>query len=396
MRLPSGATILDPWNGAGTTTEAGAAHGYSVHGYDINPVMVLVAKARLLTSTVLPSIDPICSDILRKARRATISLLNDPIEAWLSPATTASIRRIEISIQRLLVPAPAYVPIISRGTLDAVSSLAAFYYTALFKTLRLLLSPLRGSNPTWFPQGAPKTRLRLSEAVIHRTFAAEVRRLAQALDSGIATRTQVTGNIELAASSALPMAEASVDAVVCSPPYCTRLDYAIATTPELAVLGADHAAIRRLRDAMIGSPTISSGSHNIATHDWGRTCAHFLRRVREHPSKASGGYYSKVFLSYFAGMSTSLRELARIAKPSAPVILVVQDSYYKDVRNDLATILSEMARSVGFSLEHRDDFVVGTSLRSINTRSRAYHRNCAVIESALLFRRTAASYTQEN
>ena len=37
-------------------------------------------------------------------------------------------------------------------------------------------------------------------------------------------------------------------------------------------------------------------------------------------------------------------------------VLVVQDSYYKDVHNDLPTITAEMAQSVGLKLQRREDF----------------------------------------
>jgi len=51
--------ILDPWNGSGTTTFAAAKNGFRSHGCDLNPVMVIVAKARLLHKSTAPSLHPI-------------------------------------------------------------------------------------------------------------------------------------------------------------------------------------------------------------------------------------------------------------------------------------------------------------------------------------------------
>jgi DNA modification methylase len=384
-----GATILDSWNGAGTTTEAGVAAGLSVHGYDINPVMVLVAKARLLTDSVLGSIEPICGDILRKAaRQITRTTHGEPLGAWLSPATAAAVRAIELSIQRLLVNTRKYQLIADLSTLKDLSSLAAFYYTALFKTLRQLLAPLRGSNPTWFKQKSPTPQLQISTSAIHDIFRHEVRQLAASLNAGVTINQQITASLDTSSSITLPLSDRSIDAVITSPPYCTRLDYAIATLPELALIGADHAILRNLRDSMIGSPTVSSATPHTLTA-WGPTCAKFLEQIQAHPSKASAGYYLKTFLSYFDKIDRSFAELARVMRPSAPAVIVVQDSYYKDVHNDLATTLSEIAEIQGFILSHRDDFLIGTSLRSINSRSRTYRKSCSVVESVLLFRRQA-------
>src|SRR5215471_1272563 len=48
--LADSARIMDSWNGSGTTTAVGAGMGYAVLGFDLNPVMVVAAKARLLTT----------------------------------------------------------------------------------------------------------------------------------------------------------------------------------------------------------------------------------------------------------------------------------------------------------------------------------------------------------
>ncbi|MDQ0340574.1 tRNA G10 N-methylase Trm11 [Caldalkalibacillus uzonensis] len=46
LDLPWSATVMDPWNGTGTTTDVAEQMGYFAIGLDINPVMVLIAKGR--------------------------------------------------------------------------------------------------------------------------------------------------------------------------------------------------------------------------------------------------------------------------------------------------------------------------------------------------------------
>ena len=63
-------------------------------------------------------------------------------------------------------------------------------------------------------------------------------------------------DIALGSSAHLPLDTSSIDAVITSPPYCTRIDYVIATLPELAILGLRPDELKGLRDKMIGTPTI--------------------------------------------------------------------------------------------------------------------------------------------
>jgi DNA modification methylase len=53
--LSSESTVLDPWNGSGTTTYAASKLGIPTIGFDINPVMVVVGRARLLAAQIASS-----------------------------------------------------------------------------------------------------------------------------------------------------------------------------------------------------------------------------------------------------------------------------------------------------------------------------------------------------
>lgn len=47
-KLSRGAVVLDPWNGSGTTTYTATSLGLNAIGIDLNPVMIIVARAHLL------------------------------------------------------------------------------------------------------------------------------------------------------------------------------------------------------------------------------------------------------------------------------------------------------------------------------------------------------------
>jgi DNA modification methylase len=71
MELAS--AVSDPWNGSGTTTAAGARLGHDAYGYDLNPVMVLAARARMLSKRAKNSLIPIGATIARMAERTAPS-----------------------------------------------------------------------------------------------------------------------------------------------------------------------------------------------------------------------------------------------------------------------------------------------------------------------------------
>ena len=50
LKITPGQTVLDPWNGSGTTTQVAMQKGIQAYGYDINPVMVTVANAKALSN----------------------------------------------------------------------------------------------------------------------------------------------------------------------------------------------------------------------------------------------------------------------------------------------------------------------------------------------------------
>ena len=177
-----------------------------------------------------------------------------------------------------------------------------------------------------------------------------------------------------------------MDIVVTSPPYCTRIDYAIATSIELATLRITSKQFDTLRRSLMGTATVPT---RAALPDplLGKTCEQFLKSVYLHPSKASKTYYYKNHLQYFNSLFVSIREISRVLRTDGRAILVVQDSHYKEIRNDVAAIVEEMAESAGLSLKNKKDFLAVRSMAGINNRAKKYRKNQNAVESVLCFSR---------
>jgi len=385
--------VLDPWNGSGTTTAAANALGCDAIGYDLNPAMVVVAKARLLDRGVLASVPAILDEILAEsvAIERALNPDADGLLAWFSPASARTVRSIERGIQRVLVKHDRAEDMTEPHQVDALSTLAAFCYASLFRAVRGALAPFYSTNPTWIKHASsPKRRLR----PLRSTIEASLRESANAFASRLRwPGADGTTTVRLADSSNLPDGSATVDLVVTSPPYCTRIDYAVATKAELAVLGYSAGKFKDLRTALLGSTLTRRSKGKAATpgqEAWGPCCGRFLRHVANHPSKASSTYYSAGFRQYFAGLWSSIGELERVLQPGGAAYLVVQDSSYKGYRADLQQIVTEMSSAKALTLAHRVDFR-HTTRAAANPRSMKYRSVADATESVLVLRKGSAN-----
>ncbi|MGO6718525.1 DNA methyltransferase [Rhizobium ruizarguesonis] len=390
-KLPRGAVVLDPWNGSGTTTYTATSLGLNAIGIDLNPVMIIVARARLLPPSEADHLRPLAATILSHARSTPLKLSpDDALRGWFDPETAAFIRGIEQNIRRSLVGSMTRSP--DGVHLDRISGTAATLYVALFAACRRLVAPFRSSNPTWLR--APKVddiRISASRADVARDFGKNVRDMTVALVEKRETDLHLKkvphpGDCKVSLSDTVSMdiAADSVDFVLTSPPYCTRIDYTAATRIELAVLAPLlKTAERDLGRQMIGSTQVPKGDIEVA-QGWGETCLSFLTALKAHPSKASAGYYYRTHLDYFDKMNRSMQRLAVGLKPGGRAVLVVQDSYYKDIHNDLPTIITEIGAHHGLTLCQSKAFHL-RSMSDINPGRQTYVRPPGATEAVLCF-----------
>jgi hypothetical protein len=374
-----GSWIYDPWNGTGTTTSVASSMGLSAIGFDLNPVMVMVAKARLLPTSEAASLIPLASAILRQSRSVTCDLTTDePLLTWFKPATAKKLRSIERSCFELLIG--------PEGKVGATSSIAATFYTALFTVGRQIAHAFRSANPTWIRDPKAKSdRASLTGADIEARFLKCVSAIAAHVAARAPSAHQAVACEVRVADATTTTPGRLVDWVVTSPPYCTRIDYAISTRVELALLqplsgiDTDH-----LRSRMIGTTKVPSEA--ITPSDaWGARCNEFLSKIYDHKSKASKTYYYSNHLDYFDKLNRSVSKLSSALRSGGTAILIVQDSYYKDLHNDLPGIVSEMAEGNALTLKRRADFVSSTCMSRINTRAAAHLTRRGSTEAVLCF-----------
>lgn len=390
-KLGAESVVFDPWNGSGTTTYAASQLGLKSIGIDLNPVMIIVARARLLPPSEADHLRPLAATILSQLRSAPAVIpADDPLLSWFQPDAARLVRGIERNIRRSLVGGMTKSP--DGINLDKISGTAATLYVALFAACRRLAASLQSSNPTWIK--LPKSdddRLDPTGYAIAHQFAENVRGMSDALaakqlieDAARVDFAAAASTIQLSDTAKMAVPASSVDFVLTSPPYCTRIDYTAATRVELAVLGPLlKVKPRDLGRQMIGSVQVPRTKIEI-DESWGHTCSRFLAALKAHPSKASGGYYYKTHLDYFDKVARSLGRVTTALKPGGRAVFVVQDSYYKDIHNDLPQILKEMSVRKGLKFSKREDFHL-RSMSDINPGRKNYERPAGATESVLCF-----------
>ena len=389
LHVPTDGLVVDPWNGAGTTTAAAAALGLDARGFDINPAAVIIGRARLICSDVADSLVPIAVEICERARTHPYEPHDDDLlRMWFGTGTARHLRTLERAAYRVLVnPDNGDSAPIFNSQLPH-SALASVIYVALFRTVRELVRNYIPSNPSWIKRPTGR-RIGLAWREIQQVFIQAVNSSNPFPEQPIivpATR-EPAATIAVASSTELPLENDRADAVVSSPPYCTRLDYVKATLPELAVLGFTADDARQLRDRMIGTPTMSRSADDVTPTMWGAKTKALIDKIAAHKSKASATYYRKYYLQYFAGMWDSLNELRRVVKPGGSAVLVLQDSFYKDVHVDLPELIIDMSQAAAWACWKRFDFNVPRTMAAIHPGARQYRQNFRAVESAVILQR---------
>jgi hypothetical protein len=119
---------------------------------------------------------------------------------------------------------------------------------------------------------------------------------------------------------------------------------------------------------------------------WGEICKDTLEKVKTHKSVASGTYYYRFHAQYFSELFRFLAWSKRVMKEGGAGFLVIQDSYYKDIRVPISEIIDEMALNFGISVE-----VVRTDKRhnhigAMDPKQRAYVKTKVLHEKTLSLR----------
>lgn len=376
LELPKTSLILDPWNGSGTTTYASSLMGYTSMGIDLNPVMTIVSRVRNSTQENI------------SYARESLSSLNanykvkidnsDPLSSWFSDYAIMFLRKVEKFILK-----ENY----EKSFKDKLSFLMdgkAILYLALFNVIRKNSIKFVSSNPTWIKKAKTvEEKVNLEWKYLKNEYESEVGFLCDILEGEVGNKRIREAKIINASSCNIPLDDETVDFVLTSPPYCTRIDYAVATSPELALLCNSSDDILKIRRSLMGTTTVPKKIDSAK--GFGEICEKFLGAVLSHQSHASGTYYYKNLYQYFSELKKSIKEIARVLKSNSRCVIVVQDSFYKNVHCDLSGMIIEMFQMCNVRHDSTKIFYSKNNMANINSRSKKYRDKSDAYENVLFF-----------
>ena len=385
--LSAAQSVLDPWNGSGTTTAVAAARGVSCMGIDLNPASSVIARARLTPRSIADSLPPIAADIVTQSERLQpLEREVEPLSNWLQNKAVRHIRKLQRAVHLITSaeePLEMDLALGSPGAPARLPLITAFFYTALFAACRDLLRSFRTSNPTWVvAPRSPQRRLRPNATTIHEAFLRRVDYLCLRLAVERPDSSKLAELLTGPATTLLPR-DGSFDGCLTSPPYATRIDYIKGSMPELSILGLSPESLVLLRRQSTGTPVVRGVA---LTHERLPALAfELVERVARHSSHGSANYYAPWLRNYLAQLHETLEAISASVNPNGTIALVVQDSYYKAIHIDLQQLVSASMDAVGRSLIRRHDFEVTHSMSYMNPKARGHLPRRSHLESLLVF-----------
>jgi hypothetical protein len=163
------------------------------------------------------------------------------------------------------------------------------------------------------------------------------------------------------------------DVCLTSPPYLNRLDYVVAHLPELSILQlAVDIDLEELRKQMIGTTKIVTRGGDYVPQEWGPACRETLHLIANHSSYASRRYYYHTYFQYFERLYTSLNRIHAVMRPGCKGLVVLQDSYYKDLKIRTPQICVEMLQSLSIQAGIARGTAVRTHMGQMSPTQMAY------------------------
>lgn len=367
LNCTPGMTVLDPWGGSGTTSLVASRNGIRSFSVDINPAISSLSASKSF-------------EILRRRdylRKFFVKIRDSAHNGKIEPHSSVD---AELRLRYLVDFAGKSFPRLSKGYKNEVASflrddigkvvfsypLAAFLQVVAFRLGRQSQRNETMSNPTWIKH---RKKIRRNSDILGN-FEDVSKEMLVDLENAYQGH-QGAQSIHLVGDSRrLPIATGVIDSIITSPPYLTRIDYAVAAAPELSLMNTV-SSLREIRLDTMGSPVIR-GFPALQKSSWGEKCNRFLNDVATHESKAARSYYLKHLLQYFDDMEKSLSEMRRVLRRGGNALVVVQGSYFKEILCPLGELYAEMAGGLGLKAEIVFNDRVSGHMAHLNTRSSKY------------------------
>lgn len=391
--INAASTILDPMCGSGTTPAETVLLGAQAIGIDLNPLSVLMSRAKcdiLSTSpeTLLTAYQSLQADLLEHAPNSSSSLswfetLSEQdrtyLSRWFAPAVLAELD-----------------PIINRIQTVQDAACRMLFRICFSNIIRRV---------SWQKDDDLRVRKEVrtdSERDVLGEFLTELTRSVKSVlallyenqNYRVGKATIIEGNAQHA-DHILADRSGLIDAIITSPPYATALPYLDTDRLSLCYLGLlPHSAHRPLDYEMIGNREITNRQRQT---DWGKyqqqrnifpeAITNVIDRIDSLNRHAEVGFRRRnlpaLLSRYFFEMRNVFATFVMLLKSGAPAYVVVGNNHTiaggQRVEIETDQLLAQLGESVGLHLEDM------LSMEMLVSRD-VFKKNASNAETILFFR----------
>lgn len=335
--LRPGSRVLDPMVGSGTVVRHALELGHDAVGYDLDPLAVLMSRAwttAVADADIEAELDTILGDVAND--RGDVPVLGwqqDPdtarfIEYWFHDAQRGDLARIAFALDQR-----------GKASLSASQSAALDVLRVAFS--RIIITKEQGASLARdTSHSRPHRVATASDYKVVPNFKRSVVQLRKRLLENPLKRAAV---IQRGDARSLSLQDASIDAVITSPPYLNAIDYMRGHRMSLVWMGHSIPSLKLVRSNSIGAER-AADKHDQQSELDGIAIA---MRGEERLNSRLEGIIGRYALDLI-GMTS---EVGRVLKPGGRATFVVGNSCIKGKFIDNARGVATAAERAGMVVE---------------------------------------------
>lgn len=354
--IAEGQTVLDPFNGAGTTVLYAKLHHRNGVGIEVNPFLVFAARVKTRFDYDLPALRHDIDHLLSTAE-APLRALDGQASLFSDGNGHCDVKVTLPDMPRLyrwISPRPVAKVLTLRERIDQIQ------HPAHRDLCRLALAAIlrEVSNMKLSPH-AFGSRTEKEDAPVFEAFSAKILKMYRDLKE-LNDKSGRWGQVDVIERDARESADVRSDLLpahfaVTSPPYLNNLDYTMQTRMELFFLGfVKHMDdLKRVRKGMV---VCDAKAMYKDMPDWKLVeGVQSVQQVAEELSAKLRGRnwgwdYPFMTRQYFGGIYRVLQGVKELLRPRAKFVLITGDSAHHGIHVPVTTITGELGERVGYRL----------------------------------------------
>lgn len=334
--LPNESRVLDPMCGSGVVLRLSAQLGHKALGYDVDPLAVLMSRVWTRKGNH-NALSEFAEDVVKSARQRQTNYLRLPwithcietrnfIEYWFAEPQRSELSRLVAAIEA------------------KSNSLPKWARAALYLSLsRIIITKQVGASLAWDVSHSRPHRKRVSNDFdTFSNFMRSAERLSLILGEA---SIQTSAKAEQGDSRNLSkLSNASIDAIVTSPPYLNAIDYLRGHKLALVWMGYTIPALRNVRANAVGTERAGSMVSNPKNDLSGRL-EYAVPSIRDLPNRQRA-----IVHKYAEDANLMLAEMRRVISDTGGLVLVLGDSCLRGVDVPNSKIFAWLAGKNDFRL----------------------------------------------